>query len=112
MLFSHTSFCATVGHFILPDLGPIGANCLANPRDFEAPVAAYDDVEGEFTVYTKFSGKLFEAPKYDVFAQLHSSSDSGFTFCVLCGCVARKHSPFDVVAWHGNVTPYKYDLRK
>lgn len=72
------------GHFKLPDLGPIGANGLANPRDFLYPVAAYEDLEGEFFVINKFGGKLFEAK--------------------------LEHSPFDVVAFHGNYLPYKYDL--
>jgi len=74
------------GGFILPDRGPIGANCLANPRDFLAPVAAYEDVEGPHTLYVKWGGELF---KTDV-----------------------SQSPLDVVAWHGNYYPYKYDLRR
>lgn len=74
------------GHFVLPELGPIGANGLANPRDFESPVAWYEDRDVPFTVLTKFGGKLFSS--------------------------AMDHSPFDVVAWHGNMAPYKYDLRK
>ncbi|KAI8882038.1 homogentisate 1,2-dioxygenase [Backusella circina FSU 941] len=74
-------------HFELPDLGPIGANGLANPRDFETPVAAYDEEDGEeWTIITKYNGKLFEAK--------------------------QDHTPFDVVAWHGNYAPYKYDLAK
>jgi len=72
------------GHFKLPELGPIGANCLANPRDFLAPVAAYEDKEEEWTVVNKFLGQLFEFKK--------------------------PQSPFNVVAWHGNYYPYKYDL--
>jgi len=72
--------------FRLPDLGPIGANGLANPRDFQTPNAAYEDVEGDIRVAAKFLGKLWEA-RYD-------------------------HSPLDVVAWHGNYAPYKYDLSK
>ncbi|RQM28025.1 hypothetical protein B5M09_000351 [Aphanomyces astaci] len=71
-------------HFILPDLGPIGANGLANPRDFEHPVAWYEDRDVDFTVIGKFGGKLFSAH--------------------------MNHSPFDVVAWHGNYVPYKYNL--
>jgi len=74
------------GGFILPDRGPIGANCLANPRDFLAPVAAYEDVEGPHTQYVKWGGDLF---KTEV-----------------------SQSPLDVVAWHGNYYPYKYDLRR
>ena len=70
----------------LPELGPIGANGLANPRDFETPVAAYEDVEGQFELVAKFQGHLWRA-------------DIG-------------HSPLDVVAWHGNYAPYRYDLRR
>lgn len=72
------------GHFELPSLGPIGANGLANPRDFLTPVAAYEDKDVEFTVITKFQGAMFAA--------------------------TQDHSPFDVVAWHGNYAPYKYNL--
>ena len=73
------------GGFTLPDRGPIGANCLANPRDFLTPVAWYEDVEEPCTLYVKWGGEMFrtEVP----------------------------HSPLDVVAWHGNYAPYKYDLR-
>lgn len=72
-------------HFILPNLGPIGANGLANPRDFETPVACFEDLEvASYTVVAKFQG------------QLHASQIT--------------HSPFDVVAWHGNYAPYKYNL--
>ncbi|HVH84730.1 MAG TPA: homogentisate 1,2-dioxygenase [Steroidobacteraceae bacterium] len=70
----------------LPDLGPIGANGLANPRDFVTPVAWYEDREGSFELVTKFMGNLWSA--------------------------AIGHSPLDVVAWHGNYAPYKYDLRR
>ena len=69
----------------LPDLGPIGSNGLANPRDFLTPVAAYEDREGDFELLAKFAGHLWSA-RID-------------------------HSPLDVVAWHGNYAPYKYDLR-
>jgi len=74
------------GHFVLPDLGPIGANGLANPRDFLTPVAAFEDREGPFAVYNKFCGRVFRAE--------------------------QGASPFDVVAWHGNYAPYKYDLAR
>jgi homogentisate 1,2-dioxygenase len=70
----------------LPELGPIGANGLANARDFLAPVAAYSEREGEFELVAKFGGRLWRAP--------------------------IDHSPLDVVAWHGNYTPYKYDLAR
>lgn len=42
------------GHFVIPDLGPIGSNCLANPRDFETPVAWYEDKDEEWTIINKF----------------------------------------------------------
>ena len=74
------------GQFRLPDLGPIGANGLANPRDFLMPVASYEDREGEFRTVSKFLGNLWES-EYN-------------------------HSPLNVVAWHGNYAPYKYDLRR
>jgi homogentisate 1,2-dioxygenase len=70
--------------FTLPDRGPIGANCLANPRDFRTPVAAYEDKEVPCRVQVKWGGRFYE-------------TEIG-------------HSPLDVVAWHGNYTPYKYDL--
>ncbi len=79
--------CENYGQpFRLPDLGPIGANGLANPRDFLTPVAAFDDREGEFHVVSKFLGRLWVAP--------------------------FNHSPLDVVAWHGNYAPYKYDMAR
>ncbi len=70
----------------LPELGPIGSNCLANARDFLTPVAAFEDVEGDFELLAKFQGALWSA--------------------------RIGHSPLDVVAWHGNNAPYKYDLRR
>ena len=70
----------------LPDLGPIGSNGLANPRDFLTPHARYEDVEGRFELIAKFGGRLWSAE--------------------------IDHSPLDVVAWHGNYAPYKYDLRR
>lgn len=71
--------------FTLPDRGPIGANCLANPRDFKTPNAAYEDKETASELTVKWCGKFY---------------------------VTRiGHSPLDVVAWHGNYAPYKYDLR-
>ncbi|MBX4871242.1 homogentisate 1,2-dioxygenase [Rhizobium bangladeshense] len=71
--------------FTLPDRGPIGANCLANPRDFKTPVAAFEDKEKTCRVHVKWCGKFYV-------------TEIG-------------HSPLDVVAWHGNYAPYKYDLR-
>jgi homogentisate 1,2-dioxygenase len=73
------------GGFALPDRGPIGANCLANPRDFLTPVAAYEDREESSTLFVKWGGELYATQ------------------------IAQ--SPLDVVAWHGNYAPYKYDLR-
>ncbi|SPE63877.1 Homogentisate 1,2-dioxygenase [Streptomyces netropsis] len=79
--------CENYGRpFVLPDLGPIGANGLANARDFLAPVAAFEDVEGPVQVINKFCGNLWSA--------------------------TYGHSPLDVVAWHGNLTPYVYDLHR
>ena len=72
--------------FKLPDLGPIGSNGLANPRDFLTPVAAYEDIDGPHELVAKFMGQLWRAE--------------------------MDHSPIDVVAWHGNYAPYKYDLRR
>ena len=71
--------------FKLPDLGVIGSNGLANPRDFLTPVASYEDREGKFELIARFQGNLWRAE--------------------------IDHSPLDVVAWHGNYAPYKYDLR-
>ncbi|MCB1740330.1 MAG: homogentisate 1,2-dioxygenase, partial [Gammaproteobacteria bacterium] len=70
--------------FELPELGPIGANGLASPRDFQAPAAAYECRGGELELVVRFQGHSWR-----------------------CGL---QHSPLDVVAWHGNCVPYKYDL--
>ncbi len=79
--------CENYGAYLeLPERGVIGASGLANARDFLYPVAAYEDIEAEGTIYVKFDGRLF-AQELD-------------------------HSPLDVVAWHGNHAPYKYDLRR
>jgi homogentisate 1,2-dioxygenase len=72
--------------FRLPDLGPIGANGLANPRDFETPVAWFEDRDTRFEVIQKFMGALW--------------------------CTTLEHSPLDVVAWHGNLAPWRYDLAR
>lgn len=72
--------------FQLPDLGPIGANGLANPRDFLYPVAVYEDTDTPCELVAKFGGHLWRAE--------------------------MDHAPLDVVAWHGNFVPYKYDLAK
>jgi homogentisate 1,2-dioxygenase len=77
--------CENYGlHFDLPYRGPIGANGLANERDFLSPVAAFIDEAKPMQLISKFAG--------------------GFFNCEL------KRNPFDVVAWHGNYNPYKYDL--
>ncbi|GAW13798.1 hypothetical protein ANO14919_031880 [Xylariales sp. No.14919] len=80
------------GHFTLPELGPIGSNCLANARDFQAPIACFSEDYGatasegpnSYTITVKFNNSLFQTK--------------------------QPHTPFDVVAWHGNYYPYKYDL--
>jgi homogentisate 1,2-dioxygenase len=74
------------GSFTLPERGPIGANCLANPRDFLTPVAAYEDRDSPCRMVVKSGGTLWQTE--------------------------LDHSPLDVVAWHGNYAPYKYDLRR
>jgi homogentisate 1,2-dioxygenase len=79
--------CENYGaQFRLPDLGVIGSNGLANPRDFLTPTAWYEEREGRFELVAKFLGNFWSA--------------------------AIDHSPLDVVAWHGNYAPYKYDLRR
>lgn len=70
----------------LPERGPVGANGYANDRDFQYPVAAYEDLEGDFELVTKFGGGLYSA--------------------------SLDHSPLDVVAWVGNSAPYKYELSR
>ncbi|KAB2913582.1 MAG: homogentisate 1,2-dioxygenase [Hyphomicrobiaceae bacterium] len=73
------------GSFTLPERGPIGANCLANQRDFLTPVASYEDKDGPCIMTVKWGGSFWRTE--------------------------LAHSPLDVVAWHGNYAPYKYDLR-
>jgi homogentisate 1,2-dioxygenase len=70
----------------LPELGPIGANGLANPRHFQAPTASFEDRAGSFELITKLSGAFWVAE--------------------------LDHSPLNVVAWQGNLVPYAYDLAK
>jgi homogentisate 1,2-dioxygenase len=72
--------------FRLPELGPIGANGLAAARDFQVPVAAFEDQPGPVQLMAKFAGHLWSTE--------------------------LAHSPLDVVAWHGNYVPYKYDLAR
>jgi homogentisate 1,2-dioxygenase len=74
------------GHYEIPNLGPIGANGLANPRDFKTPVAWYEDIDERHIVTNKYGGRLF--------------------------VTHLDYSPFNVVAWHGNYYPFKYDLRR
>ena len=76
--------CENYGaQFRLPELGPIGSNGLANARDFQAPVAAFESEAGGYEIVKKFAGRFWRAP--------------------------MKQSPFNVVAWHGNLAPVKYD---
>lgn len=72
--------------FRLPELGPIGSNGLANSRDFLTPVAAFEDLDRPTRLIQKFQGRLWET--------------------------TLDHSPMDVVAWHGNLGPYQYDLAR
>jgi homogentisate 1,2-dioxygenase len=78
--------CENFGALLrLPDLGPIGSNGLANPRDFLTPVARYEDRRRRFRTGRQIRRQPVAR--------------------------AHRHSPLDVVAWHGNYAPYKYDLR-
>lgn len=70
----------------LPDLGPLGSNGLANPRDFLTPHASFEDIDAPVELVEKFHGTLW--------------------------VTTLDHSPFDVIAWHGNAVPYKYDLAR
>ena len=82
----HGFVCENYGQkFDLPSRGPIGANCMANPRDFKCPVAAFEDRETRSRVVIKWCGQFHET--------------------------WIGHSPLDIVAWHGNYCAYKYDLR-
>ncbi|HET9397460.1 MAG TPA: homogentisate 1,2-dioxygenase [Sphingomicrobium sp.] len=72
--------------FRLPELGPLGSNGLANVRDFETPIAAYEDVDGSCELVQKYQGALWTT--------------------------TLDHSPLDVVAWHGNLAPCRYDLAR
>jgi len=73
-------------HYMLPELGPLGANGLANARDFVHPIASFEIEKAEWRITYKLLGEL------------HDSK--------------QQHAPYDVVAWHGNYVPYKYDLSK
>lgn len=73
-------------HYELPEFGAVGSNGLALPRDFESPVASFDIDEAPWTINYKIAGTL------------HTCT--------------QNHSPFDVVAWHGNLVPYKYAMEK
>jgi homogentisate 1,2-dioxygenase len=72
------------GKFTLPNRGPIGANCLANQRDFKIPIAAFEEKDKPCKLLVKWGAKFFTT--------------------------TLGHSPLDVVAWHGNYAPYKYDM--
>lgn len=72
--------------FRLPELGPIGSNGLANPRDFEAPAAAFEAEPGDYEIVRRAGGRLWRC--------------------------TQPRTPFDVVAWHGNLVPYRYDTRR
>ncbi|MDO8456261.1 MAG: homogentisate 1,2-dioxygenase [Burkholderiaceae bacterium] len=76
--------CENYGaHFRLPELGPIGSNGLANARDFQTPVAAFEESSEPYEIIKKYGGSLWSAQ--------------------------MQHSPFNVVGWHGNLAPCKYD---
>jgi len=76
--------CENYGaHFRLPELGPIGSNGLANPRDFQAPIAHFEKSEGAYEIVKKYGGRFWSGQ--------------------------QNQSPFNVVAWHGNLAPLKYN---
>lgn len=70
----------------LPELGPIGANGLADARDFLAPTAAFENTPGDYEIVRKYGGAFWSA--------------------------RQDHTPFDVVGWHGNLAPLQYDTRR
>ncbi|KAK1641007.1 homogentisate 1,2-dioxygenase [Colletotrichum phormii] len=70
----------------LPELGPLGSNGMALPRDFEFPVASFDMDTSEWEIVYKLAGKLWSCK--------------------------QNHTPFDVVAWDGNYVPFKYAAEK
>ena len=83
--FSKGYLCENYGSkFTLPERGVIGANCLANSRDFKIPVASFEDIDEKHNLVIKWCGSFFESE--------------------------LDHSPLDVVAWHGNYSPYLYNL--
>lgn len=73
-------------HYELPELGPIGSNGMALIRDFETPLASFDIDQSTWTIVYKLAGQLWSCE--------------------------QDHTPFDVVAWHGNYAPYKYELER
>ena len=73
-------------HYELPELGPVGSNGMALPRDFEIPVASFDVDLSPWEMVVKLAGQLF--------------------------AYSQDHTPYDVVAWHGNYAPYKYAMEK
>jgi len=73
-------------HYTLPDLGPLGGHALANPRDFETPLASFDVDQSPWDIVYKVAGQM--------------------------NVCHQEHTPFDVVAWHGNYVPYKYAMEK
>ena len=85
-----------------------GANGLANPRDFLSPVAWYEKVSNiDFRIISKYQGHLFEAKQVWFYFILFGKKILVFEFIYL---YIKNHSCFDVVAWHGNYAPYKYNL--
>jgi homogentisate 1,2-dioxygenase len=74
-------------NFELPELGPLGSNGMANARDFLHPKAKYNVTQNDpWEIVYKLGGQFFKS--------------------------TQNHCPFDVIAWHGNYVPYKYDLTK
>jgi len=79
-------------HFTLPDLGPIGANGLANPQDFRYPVPWFEEQDYDANVPCRSSHTIVNK----FLGQIHHAT--------------QNLSPYNVVAYNGNYLPYKYPL--
>ena len=107
------------GHFRLPDLGPIGANGLANPRDFQTPIAWFEDLKADYKIISKYQGKLFVAKQVHeksyklklVWKKIRQITVTDFTFTIFfIQNVRENHLLYNIVNWfHENfVKSMKY----
>jgi homogentisate 1,2-dioxygenase len=111
VLYLHPSLASWLARGLTVSSPLAGANGLANPRDFLTPVAAYEDKDCEYTIVNKFGGRLWTC----VQVRHHNADvDTRPITCVSNAhellSSSQNNSPFDVVAWHGNYAPCKYDL--